>query len=156
MAAATHAGKEAEKAAAAARSDLAVALRVQTMAQADLRDLQTRFGQSEQARQEQAALLQKLTPRLQQAAAQLQALSHAEEPSREAYFEDMDRGASQIDQDGSEMQAPARNVSEKKAKKVSSSKGGSKSRKAKSKAPKEHTLKESRPRQGKKASGKAR
>jgi len=58
----------------AARADLGVAMRMQALAQGDLRNLQERFRDSEQARAAQADLLQKLTPRLQQAAQQLQQL----------------------------------------------------------------------------------
>ena len=54
------------------KADLAVALRMQMLAQSDLRDLQARFREVSQARAAQQTLLEKLTPRLQQAAQQLQ------------------------------------------------------------------------------------
>ena len=54
------------------RSDLAVALRLQMLAQSDLRELQDRYRHCEQARKQQEDLLLKLTPRLQQAARHLQ------------------------------------------------------------------------------------
>jgi hypothetical protein len=66
-----------EQALERAQDDLAVALRMQGLAQADLRDLQERFRASEQTRSQQAALLAQLTPRLQQAAEQLRALTLA-------------------------------------------------------------------------------
>ncbi len=54
------------------KADLAVALRMQMLAQSDLRDLQARFREVSQARAAQQALLEKLTPRLQQAAEHMQ------------------------------------------------------------------------------------
>lgn len=69
--------QQAEQTASAARADLALALRMQTLAQSDLQDLQARYARSEQTCRSQATLLQKLTPRLQQAAAQLQALTQS-------------------------------------------------------------------------------
>ena len=54
------------------RSDLAVALRLQMLAQSDLRELQDRYRHCEHARKQQEDLLLKLTPRLQQAARHLQ------------------------------------------------------------------------------------
>lgn len=74
----------AEDAAASAQADLALALRMQTLAQSDLRDLQIRYDRTERTCQSQATLLKKLTPRLQQAAAQLQALTFAENLSHAA------------------------------------------------------------------------
>lgn len=62
----------AEQQVAQSKADLAVALRMQMLAQSDLRDLQARFREVEQARKAQQELLQKLTPRLQQAAHQMQ------------------------------------------------------------------------------------
>ncbi|WP_212525602.1 FkbM family methyltransferase [Actibacterium sp. MT2.3-13A] len=70
---------EAQAAAETARADLAVALRMQVLAQSDLQDLQERYRASEEARATQAELLRKLTPRLQQAAQQLQQLALAED-----------------------------------------------------------------------------
>ncbi|KPP86154.1 MAG: Methyltransferase FkbM domain [Rhodobacteraceae bacterium HLUCCO07] len=61
-----------------AKSDLGVALRMQMLAQSDLQELQVRFREVEKARASQQALLEKLTPRLQQAAHQLQQLHLAE------------------------------------------------------------------------------
>jgi len=60
-----------EQALATVRSDLAVSLRLQAMAQADLRDLQGRFSEVERQRNQQADLLRKLAPRLLLAADQL-------------------------------------------------------------------------------------
>lgn len=57
------------------QSDLAIALRMQQKAQADIRELRGRYQETEQVRKTQSTLLQKLTPRLQQAAQQLQTLS---------------------------------------------------------------------------------
>ena len=51
-----------------ARSDLALAVRAQTMAQNDLRDLQGRFAALHQLCRRQDSLLRQLTPRLQEAA----------------------------------------------------------------------------------------
>tara|TARA_R110002167_G_scaffold6567_11_gene30651 strand:+ start:38794 stop:40365 length:1572 start_codon:yes stop_codon:yes gene_type:complete len=69
---------------AAARSDLAVALRMQAMLQGDLRDLQTRYAETLSVRQQQEDLLCKLTPRLQEAARHIQDLSvlQSEEPDQ--------------------------------------------------------------------------
>lgn len=67
------------KALEAAKSDLAVALRMQVVAQSDLRDLQSRFRRSEEARRTQENLLQQLTPRLQQASEQLSLLVQKED-----------------------------------------------------------------------------
>tara|TARA_R110000868_G_scaffold101630_1_gene279658 strand:- start:3711 stop:5048 length:1338 start_codon:yes stop_codon:yes gene_type:complete len=65
-----------------ARSDLAVALRTQAILQTDLRDLQARYQESSTTRQQQEDLLRKLTPRLQEAARQIQEMSalQSEEP----------------------------------------------------------------------------
>lgn len=54
-----------------ARADLAVALRLQHLAQGDLRELQSRFADVERQRRQQAELLRKLAPRLLLAADQL-------------------------------------------------------------------------------------
>jgi chromosome segregation ATPase len=58
-----------------ARKDLGVAMRMQTLAQEDLKELQTRFEASQAIRGEQEALLRQLTPRLRLAAQQLHALT---------------------------------------------------------------------------------
>ena len=50
---------------------MALALRSQVMARNDLRDLQTRYDALQTLCQQQTDLLRKLTPRLQEAAAQL-------------------------------------------------------------------------------------
>ncbi len=77
-----------------AKSDLGVALRMQMLAQSDLRDLQMRFRDVEQARSSQQSLLEKLTPRLQQAARQLQQLQLADTPALlEEKPSDANRGA---------------------------------------------------------------
>ena len=55
----------------AMRADLGVALRMQTVLQSDLSSLRNRYKMVEASRAEQAALLQKLTPRLRQAAQEL-------------------------------------------------------------------------------------
>lgn len=73
----------AEQALNSARADLAVAVRMQTLAQGDLRDLQGRFAEGERQRHQQAELLRKLAPRLLIAAEQLAdmiASSPAESP----------------------------------------------------------------------------
>lgn len=57
------------------RDDLAVALRMQTLLQNDLRELQERFTKVDQERDRLQTLLQTLTPRLQQAASHLKQLS---------------------------------------------------------------------------------
>ena len=75
------------KALEAAKSDLAVALRMQVVAQSDLRDLQSRFRDSEEARRTQENLLQQLTPRLQQASEQLSLLVQNEDIGIEAALE---------------------------------------------------------------------
>ena len=74
--------RKASETADSVRSDLAVALRMQAIAQSDLRQLEKRYSESEQAREAQAALLQKLTPRLQQAARQLQEIAVIEKPRK--------------------------------------------------------------------------
>lgn len=56
------------------QSDLSIALRMQQLAQADTRELRDRYQKNEKIRETQSALLQTLTPRLQQAATQLQQL----------------------------------------------------------------------------------
>ncbi|MDA7429617.1 hypothetical protein PGB28_14195 [Primorskyibacter aestuariivivens] len=70
-----------------ARGDLALALRMQSIAQSDLRDLQARYHEADSDRRRQAELLQALTPRLQQAAAQLQMLTQSD-PSAAAQLVD--------------------------------------------------------------------
>lgn len=62
-----------------AKEDLSIALRMQTVLQADLSDMRQRFGKSERERQLQEALLRKLTPRLQQAAEQIRYLCLSDE-----------------------------------------------------------------------------
>ena len=57
-----------------ARRDLALAMRMQSMAQSDLRHLQDRYAQLQEVKQQQEALLRKLTPRLQEAAQYLHGL----------------------------------------------------------------------------------
>jgi hypothetical protein len=61
------------------QGNLAVALRMQNLAQLDLQELRQRYRDVETARAAQAELLQKLAPRLQQAARQLQLLTRLEE-----------------------------------------------------------------------------
>jgi len=56
--------------------DLTMALRLQSIAHADLRDLQSRFAELRQQKEQQEALLRKLTPRLQEAARYLNDLPH--------------------------------------------------------------------------------
>ncbi|MFG6604742.1 MULTISPECIES: hypothetical protein [unclassified Sulfitobacter] len=70
-----------------ANEELSIALRMQSVLQADLSDLRSRFAESERQRLEQEKLLTKLTPRLQQAAEQLQYLSlpNEEPPAAEAF-----------------------------------------------------------------------
>ncbi|MDH4541708.1 hypothetical protein [Sulfitobacter faviae] len=70
-----------------ANEELSIALRMQSVLQADLSDLRSRFAESERQRREQEKLLTKLTPRLQQAAEQLQYLSlpNEEPPAAEAF-----------------------------------------------------------------------
>jgi hypothetical protein len=60
---------------ATARADLAVALRMQAILQSDLRDLQIRYAETLEVRQQQENLLRKLTPRLQEAARHIQDIS---------------------------------------------------------------------------------
>jgi uncharacterized membrane protein YccC len=74
--------REAQDVAASVRSDLAIALRMQALAQSDLRAVEERYKVAEQARSKQATLLQKLTPRLQQAAQQLQVMAQNDEAAR--------------------------------------------------------------------------
>lgn len=71
-----------EQALAAARNDLAVALRLQALAQGDLRDLQGRFAEVEGQRRQQADLLKKLAPRLLLAADQLSHMIALPPPER--------------------------------------------------------------------------
>lgn len=54
-----------------ARTDLGIAVRVQALLQADLNDLREKYSRAEDVRTRQEHLLQKLTPRLQEAACQL-------------------------------------------------------------------------------------
>lgn len=61
------------------QSDLAISLRLQQQAQNDMFELRARYRENEKDRVTQSALLQKLTPRLQQAAQQLQQLSLTED-----------------------------------------------------------------------------
>lgn len=61
-----------------AQQDLGIALRHQDRLQADLADLQERFKEERDARQDQADLLSQLTPRLREAARQLQGFSLAD------------------------------------------------------------------------------
>ncbi len=63
----------------ALQSDLAIALRMQQQAQADLRELRSRYQDNEEVRATQFALLQKLTPRLTQAAQHLQQMAFTED-----------------------------------------------------------------------------
>ncbi len=72
----------------AARGDLAMALRLQTLAQSDTRALRTQFQKAEAVRLKQAALLEKLMPRLQQAAAQLHELVQEGDPAPEQLLEE--------------------------------------------------------------------
>ncbi len=58
-----------------ARQDLGLSLRLQSRLQTDLRDLQGRFEEVMAVRREQDDLLRQLTPRLREAAQQLQALA---------------------------------------------------------------------------------
>jgi hypothetical protein len=74
--------REAQDVAASVRSDLSIALRMQALAQSDLRAVEERYKVAEQARSKQATLLQKLTPRLQQAAQQLQVMAQNDEAAR--------------------------------------------------------------------------
>ncbi len=69
------------------RSDLAVALRMQSLAQSDLRELQVRYREADADRRSQAELLQALTPRLQQAAAQLHLLTQSDPVAAEQLVE---------------------------------------------------------------------
>jgi predicted nucleic acid-binding Zn-ribbon protein len=61
-----------------ARADLRIALRHQDRLQAELLDLQGRFASERSVRQDQADLLRRLTPRLREAARQLQSFSPSE------------------------------------------------------------------------------
>lgn len=54
-----------------ARTDLGIAVRVQALLQADLNDLREKYSRAEDVLTRQEHLLQKLTPRLQEAACQL-------------------------------------------------------------------------------------
>jgi hypothetical protein len=74
----------AEQELARSKADLAVALRMQMLAQSDLRDLQARFREVEQARAAQQSLLEKLTPRLRQAAHELQHMQMIEAEAEQA------------------------------------------------------------------------
>ncbi len=65
----------------AARQDLGTSLRLQNRLRADLGDLQDRFASLQEVRREQDDLLRQLTPRLRQAAQQLQSLKLMELPS---------------------------------------------------------------------------
>jgi len=62
-----------------AYADLGVSTRMQALLQADLEDLRARFAEAQEVRASQEALLHKLTPRLQQAAAQLRHLQSDED-----------------------------------------------------------------------------
>ena len=61
-----------------ARQDLAIALRQQDRQQAELSELRSRFETEKSVREDQADLLRQLTPRLREAARQLQTLSPPE------------------------------------------------------------------------------
>lgn len=60
---------------AALQSDLALALRLQAIAQADLEDLRGKYRENQGIRASQEDLLRQLTPRLHQAAQQLRAIA---------------------------------------------------------------------------------
>ncbi|PJF08550.1 hypothetical protein [Pseudorhodobacter sp. MZDSW-24AT] len=63
---------QSQKAAEQLKVDLGFALRMQMLAQSDLRDLQIRYAGAEQTRSAQQALLERLVPRLQRAARHMQ------------------------------------------------------------------------------------
>jgi FkbM family methyltransferase len=64
------------------RADLSLALRVQRLAQADLQDLQKRFGELEQEKISLEALLMQLMDRLYEASGQIDAVSWSETDKR--------------------------------------------------------------------------
>lgn len=81
---ATQAQAELTARAEALQADLTLALRLQAMAQADLRDLQQRHAETQRIRERQDALLQALTPRLQEAARHLHSLRPLAPPADSA------------------------------------------------------------------------
>lgn len=114
------------------KADLAVALRMQMLAQSDLRDLQARFREVSQARTAQQELLEKLTPRLQQAASQLQHmhLIDAEPQADVARLEGAQAVADVLEDAAPEAQSASKGSSKKAKKSGSKSKSKSSSKRA--------------------------
>lgn len=114
------------------KADLAVALRMQMLAQSDLRDLQARFREVSQARTAQQELLEKLTPRLQQAASQLQHmhLIDADPQADVARLEGAQAVAGVLADAASETQSAPKGSTKKAKKSGSKSKSKSSSKRA--------------------------
>ena len=72
--------RAADAAAQKAQADLAVSLRMQMMAHADLEELQSRYQESEAERRQLTELVRKLTPHLQQAAERLRLMVNSDGP----------------------------------------------------------------------------
>ena len=82
--AARKAARQAQEQLGERQKDVAVALRQQLVIQSDLHELQQRYRESERQRLKQQDVLQKLTPRLQQANEQLQQMALSKDPAAPA------------------------------------------------------------------------